>query len=311
MKWLINKIAVLVFVQLLNAYLATAQIPKVISGSIKRIENFQSKFVDARNVDVWLPEGYSSTKKYSVLYMHDGQILFDSANTWNKTAWEADDAATKLLREHKVKNFIIVGIWNGGKSRHSDYFPQKPFEALSQDQKDFITKQLQSAGKTTEVFQPKSDGYLKFIVSELKPYIDKTFSTKADRKNTFIAGSSMGGLISLYAICEYPTIFGGAACLSTHWPGIFAVDNNPFPDVMINYLKQALPQPKGHKIYFDCGDQTLDALYLPLQKRIDQLMSVKGFKDKNWSTRFFPGENHSEKAWSKRLEIPLLFLLKK
>src|SRR6185436_3742307 len=123
------------------------------------------------------------------------------------------------------------------KSRHSDYFPQKAFEALSQDQKDFITKQLQSAGKTTEVFQPKSDGYLKFIVSELKPYIDKTFSTKADRKNTFIAGSSMGGLISLYAICEYPTIFGGAACLSTHWPGIFAVDNNPFPDAMINYLK--------------------------------------------------------------------------
>ena len=312
MKYLSNKSTVFLALSLaLNTFSTSAQVPKVISGSIKRLENFQSKFVDARNVDVWLPDGYSSKKKYSVLFMNDGQMLFDSTNTWNKTAWEADDAATKLLTGQKVKDFIIVGVWNGGKSRHSDYFPQKPFEALSQTQRNFISKQLQNAGKTTEVFQPHSDNYLKFLVNELKPYIDKTFSTKADRKNTFIAGSSMGGLISLYAICEYPKIFGGAACLSTHWPGIFEVDNNPFPDAMINYLKSALPNPRRTKIYFDCGDQTLDALYPPLQKRVDQVMTTKGFNKKNWMTRFFPGENHSEKAWARRLEIPILFLLKK
>jgi predicted alpha/beta superfamily hydrolase len=295
----------------LIAFSVTAQTPKVVSGSIKRIEDFQSQFVEARNVDVWLPEGYSSNKKYSVLYMHDGQMLFDSTNTWNKTAWEADDVAAKLMSENKVKDFIIVGIWNGGKTRHSDYFPQKPFEAITKEQRDFITKQLQSAGKTTEVFQPQSDNYLKFIVFELKPYVDKTFSVRTDRQNTFIAGSSMGGLISLYAICEYPKIFGGAACLSTHWPGTFSVENNPFPDAMISYLQRWLPNAKKCKIYFDYGDQTLDALYPPLQKRIDQVMSSKGFTNKNWITKFFPGENHSEKAWSKRLNIPMLFLLKK
>jgi len=148
MKHLISK-KTYVLVLSLIAFYAEAQTPKVVSGSIKRIENFQSKFVEARNVDIWLPEGYSSNKKYSVLYMHDGQMLFDSTNTWNKTAWEADDTAAKLMRENKVKDFIIVGIWNGGKTRHSDYFPQKPFEALTKEQRDFITKQLQGAGKTT------------------------------------------------------------------------------------------------------------------------------------------------------------------
>ena len=152
--------------------------------------------------------------------------------------------------------------------------------------------------------------YLKFLVPELKPFIDKTFSTKRNAKNTFSAGSSMGGLISIYAICEYPKVFGGAACLSTHWPGIFSTENNPIPDSFVGYLKQNLPNPKTHKIYFDYGDQTLDALYKPLQQKVDLVMIEKGFTSKNWMTRFFPGENHSEKSWKERLDIPLEFLLK-
>ena len=121
----------------------------------------------------------------------------------------------------------------------------------------------------------------------------------------------MGGLISLYAICEFPNIFGGAACLSTHWPGIFTVENTPLPDVFVKYLKAHLPDPKKNKIYFDHGDQTLDAMYPPLQKKVDVLMKAKGFTEKSWITKYFPGENHSEKAWGKRFDIPLKFLLKK
>jgi len=294
-----------------SVMLTNAQLPKVSSGSIKRHENVQSKFVTARNVDVWLPDGYSAQKKYCVLYMHDGQMLFDSTVTWNKTAWDVDDVAAKLLKEGKLQNFIVVGVWNGGSTRHPDYFPQKPYESLTQTQKDTITAQLQKAGRTNEIFKPISDNYLKFLVTELKPFIDKTYSTYTDSKHTFIAGSSMGGLISMYAICEYPKVFGGAACLSTHWPGIFSMDNNPVPDAFVNYLKNYLPDPKTHKLYFDYGDQTLDALYPPLQKKVDEVMKAKGFTDKNWMTKYFPGENHSEKSWNKRLDIPLLFLLKK
>jgi enterochelin esterase-like enzyme len=147
-------------------------------------------------------------------------------------------------------------------------------------------------------------------VKGLKPYIDKKYSTFADRANTFIAGSSMGGLISMYAICEYPEVFGGAACLSTHWPGIFQMDNNPVPGVFFSYMKTHLPDPKTHKLYFDYGTDTLDALYPPLQNQADEIIRARGYHDKNWMTKEFPGEDHSETAWHKRLHIPFEFLLK-
>jgi predicted alpha/beta superfamily hydrolase len=302
---------VLVVFCLLVARTSQAQLPAVSFGSIKRVENFNSEFVTPRNVDVWLPEGYSAKNKYAVLYMHDGQMLYDPTSTWNKAAWEVDDVLAKLMKENRIKNVIVVGVWNGGNTRHADYFPQKPYENLTQLQRDTITAQLQKMGRTKDIFKPVSDNYLKFLITELKPFIDKNYSTKADRKNTFVAGSSMGGLISMYAICEYPNVFGGAACLSTHWPGIFSVENNPIPDAFCNYLSDRLPDPKIHKIYFDYGDQTLDALYPPLQKKVDEIMKMKGFVEKNWITKYFPGDDHSEKSWSKRLDISILFLLRK
>lgn len=118
----------------------------------------------------------------------------------------------------------------------------------------------------------------------------------------------MGGLISIYAICEYPEVFGGAACLSTHWPGSFTLKNNPFPGRMLKYLRKNLPDPATHKIYFDCGDQTLDSLYPGIQRRVDRIMTAKGFTAAQWMTKYFPGEDHSENAWNRRLHIPLEFL---
>ena len=282
----------------------------VAHGSIKRVSNFPSTFVNPRNIDIWLPDHYSKGKKYAVIYMHDGQMLFDSAINWNHQEWGVDETMGRLINEQKIKECIVVGIWNTPK-RHSEYFPQKPYESLSQAEKDTVTKQLQSTGKTDKAFQPVSDNYLKFIVTELKPFIDSTFSTYTDRRNTFIAGSSMGGLISMYAICEYPEVFGGAACMSTHWPGTFTTNNNPVPSAFVSYLGKNLPDRKTHKIYFDYGDQTLDALYPPLQQKVDEVMKSKGFTSKNWITRYFAGKDHSEKSWNERLYVPVVFLLAK
>lgn len=291
--------------------IALGQSPEVSLGKIQHIENFPSKYVDARNIDVWMPEGYSVSEKYAVLYMHDGQMLYDAATTWNKQSWEVDEVAGKLIREGKTKKFIVVGIWNNGSKRHPEYFPQKPYENLLPTQKDTITAQLQKAGRTKEKFQPISDLYLKFLVTELKPYIDNHFSTLKNRENTVIAGSSMGGLISMYAICEYPEVFGGAACISTHWPGTFSSENNPIPDAFLNYMNSHLPDPKTHQFYFDYGNKTLDALYPELQKKVDLLMKNKGFTPSTWTTQFFEGKDHSEKSWTERLHIPFEFLLKK
>ncbi len=297
---------------LFESFISTAQsvLPNVSFGKIDRISNFKSKFVTARNVDIWLPQDYSKSNKYAVIYMHDGQMLFDSQTTWNKQEWNIDELGQKLINESEIRNFIVVGIWNGDSTRHKDYFPQKPFHSMCEKDKDSISSQLQRAGRSKLKFQPNSDNYLKFISRELKPYIDKYYAVYKDPSSTFIAGSSMGGLISIYAICEYPKIFGGAICISTHWPGAFTIENNGFPIAMLNYLKENLPNPKSHKIYFDCGDQTLDALYPDIQLKVDLLMKEKGFSSKNWLTKYFPGENHSEQAWQKRLDIPLKFLLK-
>ena len=285
-------------------------IPTVSKGSIVRIDHLQSKYVDKRIVDVWLPEGYTKNKKYAVLYMQDGNMLFDSTITWNKKSWNINYKISNLLIENKIKDVIVVGIWNGDKKRHAEYFPQKPFENLSTAQKNKIFDAVRS--NNASVFNNNaiySDNYLKYLVQELKPYIDQQFSTYTNAKNTFIGGSSMGGLISMYAICEYPNIFGGAMCMSTHWPGIFAMEDNPIPDAFLNYLSAKLPNPKNHQLYFDCGNLALDALYPPLQNKVDSVMRKKGFTKNNWMTKYFINQDHSEVSWNSRLDIPLTFLL--
>jgi predicted alpha/beta superfamily hydrolase len=288
-----------------------AQTPKVVSGSIQHFENFPSKFIQARNIDVWLPENYSAKNKYPVLYMHDGQMLFDTSINWNHQSWNVDKTIDTLLKQNKIKACIVVGIWNIGSIRHSDYFPQKPFQGISKTISDSIYKANRTNGNKVFNEAIHSDKYLQFIVEELKPFIDSNYATKKDRANTFIAGSSMGGLISMYAICEFPTIFGGAACLSTHWPGIFTLLNNPIPDAFLNYLNNNLPSPKNHKLYFDHGTATLDSMYGNIQLKADSIINAKGYTKKNFMTKVFVGEEHSEKAWAKRFSIPLQFLLNK
>jgi predicted alpha/beta superfamily hydrolase len=300
----------IIFLLLIAAGASAQTLPKVATGRIDRIENFASKYVEPRNIDVWLPASYDGKKKFSVLYMHDGQMLFDSSTTWNHQSWDVDDVAAQLMKTGEVRDFIVVGIWNAGERRHANYFPQKPFDQLDPVQKDTVVGQLQRIGRTKAVFQPNSDNYLKFLALELKPFIDKKYKVRTGRKHTFIAGSSMGGLISMYAICEYPAVFGGAACLSTHWPGTFTLDNNPMPDAFLQYLERSLPSPRKHKVYFDCGDQTLDALYPAIQQRVDTLMEAKGFSTKNWKTGYFKGKDHSEAAWHERLDVPLFFFVK-
>ncbi len=291
---------------LLSVAKTMAQIPQVSYGQLVRLSDFPSQFVKPRHVDVWLPPGFDSTKRYPVLYMHDGQMLFDSAITWNKAAWNVDKVLGKLIESGQIKPCIVVGIWNSVSGRFADYLPEKPWFTISESWRQALLKEpyarILSDGK------PVSDQYLKFLVSELKPTIDKRFPTLTDQQNTWIAGSSMGGLISWYAVCEYPQVFSGAICMSTHWPGIYRTDNNMFPKAFMTYLKRKLPKPGKHKFYFDFGSATLDSMYKPYQQLADKIMKGKGYTKKNWITLEFPGEGHTEKSWNKRFDKPVLFL---
>jgi enterochelin esterase-like enzyme len=282
----------------------------VSAGTIVDLGILKSKYADPRRVVVWLPDGYEAHgPKYAVLYMHDGQNLFDKATAGYGMEWEIDEHLSQLISEGKVRPTIVVGIWNTPK-RLQEYVPAKAFDGLPPEYRDKV--------RALYGGDPLSDGYLKFIVRELRPMIDKRFNVKTDAANTVILGSSMGALISLYAIDEYPRIFGGAGMMSTHWPLFLKPDGQSVSEdeyevvssAFERYLAPALPDPKTHKLYFDHGSETLDAIYARYQDRVDTVVARRGYKQGvNWLTRSFPGQKHNEVSWASRVDIPLKFLL--
>lgn len=290
-------------VLLLSLY-ASSQRPVPSAGRLVRLEAFPSEYVDARNIDIWLPEGYDTQNtRYAVLYMHDGQNLFDPAFSYGGTEWQVDETLSGLMATAQVQQCIVVGIWNTPK-RFLEYAPLQPFELMTGLSRDETLADRQYGGV------PLSSEYLKFIVRELKPAIDKKFATLSDPGNTYIAGSSMGGLISLYALTEYPGVFGGAACLSTHWPLRLQNNSSAFTTAMIKYLAPRLDKMSAKKIYFDYGTETLDAWYEPHQLRIDSLFKAKRYSEENFMSKKFEGDAHNEASWAKRLHNPLKFLLR-
>jgi predicted alpha/beta superfamily hydrolase len=258
--------------------------------------DFPSNHVPARQVDVWLPPEYGvgNGRRYPVLYMHDGQNLFDPAVAYAGVTWGVPKALTRLIEAGEAPPTIIVGIWNAGEGRWTEYMPQRPFTA---------PVQLNASDQQKISGIPTSDAYLRFLVTELKPFIDQTYATRPEREATFVMGSSMGGLISLYALCEYPDVFAGAGCVSTHWS---AGDG-----IVIDYMAAHLPPHGRHRLYFDYGTETLDATYEPYQQRADAVLAAAGYTPgQDWITRKFEGAEHSERSWQERVHIPLAFLLK-
>jgi predicted alpha/beta superfamily hydrolase len=272
-------------------------------ADIQRHNNFASQFVGSRHVDVWLPRGYSkSDTDYKVLYFHDGQNLFNPEWVYyTQTDWDIDTTLQGLIDAGDVDDTIVVGIWSTN-DRVSDYMPHEFFELASDEYRTAANKYM-----TTE---PRSRDYMRFIVEELKPFIDANYRTKLGRDDTFLMGSSAGGMISLYGLIEYPEIFGGAACVSTHWPSSMMLDNPAANGPILQWLRDSIPAPGEHRIYFDFGTEELDSNYEPHQTAVDDVMRDIGYTPGPlWQTRKFEGAGHNEGAWQERADIPLRFLL--
>ena len=284
---------------------AAAQAPKppaqVTQGRLDHLEAFPSRHVAPRNVDVWLPPGYPTPGvRYQMLYMHDGQNLFDPRTASYGACWGVDTTLTALLQAGAVAPTLVVGIWSTDR-RFQEYCPAAPYRALLPEARAALSRERPG--------EPLSDEYLRFLVTELKPYIDQHYATAPDRAHTWVAGSSMGGLISLYAALEYPQVFAGAACLSTHWPLSLAHDSPASTTAMLDYLAEKLPRRHRPRLYFDFGTATRDARYPPKQARVDALLTARGYTGRHRLTRRFEGAEHNEAAWARRLHIPLTFLL--
>lgn len=254
--------------------------------------------IEPRVVYVWLPPHYQSSQQYPVLYFQDGQMLFDSSKTWNHQSWALDEQLGSYMYDKPEKSCILVGIANSNK-RFNEYFPEDATSLLSKQDQEAITE--------NQAFL--ANDYLHYVVSIVKPYIDQHFATKKEAKFTAIVGSSMGGLISAYAVCKYPEIFGTALCLSTHWPGSIRVHHASIPKALIHWFKKNLPAPENHYFYFDYGTESLDAAYAPWQHKMDRAFKQKGYSPAHFKSICFPGAGHTERDWSKRITIPFLFFI--
>jgi predicted alpha/beta superfamily hydrolase len=263
-------------------------------GQIQRYDAFPSRFVRPRKIDVWLPPGYDpvGSERYAVLYMLDGQNLFNpKLSRYSHVDWGTDETLNRLVLKGKARPTIVVGIWSN-RYRSLELMPKKALINLKQSTRAHWLKPEYNL----------SDLFMQFLTGELKPMLDSTYNTFHNVKNTFIMGSSLGAITSLQAVCESPQVFGGAGCVSMP----FLVGEG----IMLSYLKTYLPVPGNHKFYFDFGTIGHDEGYEQFQKNADEIMLAKGYRPGvDWITQKFKGHDHSEVYWRERVHFPLEFLL--
>ncbi|MGA7837656.1 MAG: alpha/beta hydrolase-fold protein [Ignavibacteriaceae bacterium] len=245
---------------------------KKVTGKVRYHKNFYSKYLNnERDIIVWLPPSYKmkSQKKLPVLYMHDGQNIMDPDTSFAGVDWQVDETATKLIKENKIEEIIIVGIYN-----------------------------------TPDRLQEYSDSetgnkYIQFIINELKPFIDSTYSTKPDKDNSAVMGSSMGGLISFLIAWKYTDVFSKAACLSSSF---YYGDEKA-----IRLVKENSEEKKKFRIYIDHGEDGL-----PRGQKMFAALTEKGYViGTDIDYYYAPYAEHNETAWAERLERPLMFLFGK
>lgn len=287
---------------------AGAQAPA--EGRVETIADMPSAHVAPRTVTIWLPPGYDRGRtRYPVVYMHDGQNLFDAKAANFGVEWGMDEAMGRLATLGIGRPAIIVGIASTA-ARYREYMPRGVYDRLPPAYAALVRDSHDGA--------PVSDAYLRFIVEELKPRIDRAYRTMPGRADTAIMGSSMGGLVSIYALGRYPGIFGQAAALSVHWPLVGAKAAREVPGdapaivagAFAAWLQDSRVDPRVNRLYIDHGTATLDQYYPPFARAMEGVLAARGWRPGgDFQSRIFTGTAHDERAWSERVDIPLAFLL--
>lgn len=247
-----------------------------ITGNVKYHRNMTGDKIKSRDIIVWLPPNYESNKdkRYPVLYANDGQNLVDPSSSAFGVDWQIDETADSLIRQGKMEEIIIVGIYN-----------------TTDRTKEYMTMDTGYA-------------YMNFIVNKLKPFIDSSYRTLPDRANTAIMGSSSGGTISFMLHWVHNDVFGKAACLSP----AFKVFNY---DVITPYVNEKA-EHKDLRLYMDDGGHGIDEKLIPGIKEMVKALKLNGYKeDKNYEFLYFPDDDHNEISWAKRLSNPLIYMFKK
>ncbi len=294
----------------------TSSVPVSQYGTITRLSVMSQQLRGKVTVDVWTPAGYNpeANQTYPVLYAHDGQNLFDAKFTFAGVAWGVDKACSQLASDPDFVMPIVVGINNRGAQglRPNDYFPEKALGYIAPDQKDetFIYDTCK------DMFY--GDEEAAFVADELKPLIDTLYRTAPRMETTFAMGSSMGALASMYLLCEHPQVFGGAACLSTHWIGSLNLnpdytmnDDEICANAILEYLSDNIPSDGLHRLYMDQGTKDWDAGYLKYEVAAREIVRDHGYSEEEGTLYVYDanGAGHNEWYWQQRVKLPLKFLL--
>lgn len=258
---------------LLGLFFAVTNITAQESTTSKQVSTFTievPQLQTTKKIWVYLPKNYENTKKkYSVLYMHDAQNLFDTKTAY-AGEWNVDEKLDSINAQ-----LIVIGIEHGNDKRMEELTPFK--------------NEKYGGGN--------ADAYLEFIVKTLKPQIDQKYRTKTKKKNTLIMGSSLGGLVSFYAILKYPQVFGKAAVFS---PSFWFSDK--IYDVAENTKKIK------SKIYFLCGDNESEDMVSDLNK-MENLLNTKRCYCLNLNKKkIVEGGQHNEKLWRDGFTKAILWL---
>ncbi len=248
---------------------------EIIGDSEYHHEFYSTHLKNERDIIVWLPPSYHySDKEYPVLYMQDGQNLFNPYTSFTGYDWKVDEVANGLINSRQIEEIIVVGI-NNTHDRLNEY--------------NYFTE----AGKK----------YANFIIRELKSFIDEKYRTVSKVSGTAIMGSSLGGLISFQLFWNFPKIFGKAACLSNSF---WVNDGEVFK--MVNNVDSLITNK--NKLYLDCGTEEKELI--GDYRKMVKILSDKEFEsEKNFYYHLAEGSHHTEFDWAKRLHIPLKFLFGK
>lgn len=243
------------------------------TGEIIQYRNIYSdELGNARDISVWLPPHYhQSAERYPVIYMHDGQNLFDPRTSSGHVDWGIDETMTQLIESRAVRPAIVVGL-NSTANRDDEYDYTK-----------------------------RGSAYADFLIRKIKPMIDRTYRSLPDRRHTFTLGSSMGGGISFSFLWAHPEVFSAAAAVSMHVePAIPAVF-----ETIKRYAKPSLPI----RLYFDRGSLGYDADYQRYHDDFFRILTGMGYSRSDLLYMAFPYADHTEADWARRVDVALKFLL--
>jgi predicted alpha/beta superfamily hydrolase len=257
-----------------------------LTGNIKRHRAFPSKILgNRRDVLVYLPRGYRrfSRRRYPVLYLQDGQNVFDAATSFSGVEWGVDEAAERLIKENLIEPLIVVAVANTGEQRIDEYAPTRGV--------------IDAKAKRKRRSKGLARKYARFLIDELKPYIDQKYRTNPDAEFTGLGGSSLGGLVTLTIGILYPQVFSRLIVMS---PSIW------WDDFTIYRLVDSIEQRPPLKIWLDTG--TAEPGWEQARELLNRLLE-KGWKlQKDLLYMESQGADHSEAAWAARVEPALRFL---